>query len=299
MASSPDSVRDRVVLVSGAASGIGRGIARHLAAQGARVACADIQLGEAAGIEGLVPSERPLEAPFRYGGTLSTLVAEIRAAGGEAIGVEADIADPESCEQLLWHVRRLLGPVEVLVNAAVRCYFLPFAEFPPSFWRRAFEVTVYGTFNLARLVLPQMIEQRAGAIVNIGSAAAISSRGPYPDGVRSRSDLGPPTIYGASKAAVERFTQGLAEEVYRHGITVACVSPSNTVESEGAAYLQVRSRTEPPELMERAVALLATAPLDAVTGRVTYSQQILQELGEISDGYGVGIDVPGSGFSQS
>jgi NAD(P)-dependent dehydrogenase (short-subunit alcohol dehydrogenase family) len=110
-------------------------------------------------------------------------------------------------------------------------------------------------------------------------------------------------MYGAEKAALERFTQGLAEEVYQYGISVTCVSPSLVVPTPGTVYHKLVTgmddpRGEPPEVMARAALLLATEPLDKITGRVTYSQAILKEFGWIKEGRGLGIDRPGSGYSQ-
>ena len=111
------------------------------------------------------------------------------------------------------------------------------------------------------------------------------------------------TCYGAEKAALERMTQGLASEVYRHAISVTCVSPSQVVPTPGTVYHRLVKdmddpRGEPPDLMARAALLLATEPLDRVTGRVTYSQQILKEFGWITDGRGRGVDSRGSGYSE-
>jgi NAD(P)-dependent dehydrogenase (short-subunit alcohol dehydrogenase family) len=144
-----------------------------------------------------------------------------------------------------------------------------------------------------------MIERRAGAIINISSAAAIGpGRGPYPD-AKVRGG----TLYGAEKAALERFTQGLAEEVYEFGITVACVSPSAVVPTPGTLFHHLVSgmddpRGEPPEYMAMAVLLLASEPQDSVTGRVTYSQVLLKEFGQLETARGTGIDRAGSGYSQ-
>jgi citronellol/citronellal dehydrogenase len=146
-----------------------------------------------------------------------------------------------------------------------------------------------------------MIPRRTGAIVNISSGAAIGpGRGPYPDpAVGGRGG----TCYGAEKAALERFTQGLASEVYQHGISVTCVSPSQVVPTPGTVYHHLAKslddpRGEPPILMAKAALLLATEPLDRVTGRVTYSQQILKEFGAISDARGRGVETRGSGYSE-
>jgi NAD(P)-dependent dehydrogenase (short-subunit alcohol dehydrogenase family) len=135
--------------------------------------------------------------------------------------------------------------------------------------------------------------------VNISSGAAIGpGRGPY-----RTPPLRGGTLYGAEKAALERFTQGLASEVYAHGISVTCLSPSQIVATPGVLFHKLIPRAdapqaEPIEYMARAALLLATEPLDRVSGRVTYSQQILQEFGWIEKGHGIGFDVRGSGYSE-
>jgi NAD(P)-dependent dehydrogenase (short-subunit alcohol dehydrogenase family) len=111
------------------------------------------------------------------------------------------------------------------------------------------------------------------------------------------------TCYGAEKAALERFTQGLAAEVYQYGISVSCVSPSQVVPTPGTVHHRlVRGlddpNGEPPALMAKAVLLLASEPLDKVTGRVTYSQEILKEYDWIKEGKGIGFERTGSGYSQ-
>ena len=159
----------------------------------------------------------------------------------------------------------------------------------------------HGPFILSQLVLPDMIERRSGAIVNISSGAAIGpGRGPYK---KSTGGERGGTLYGAEKAALERFTQGLAEEAYEYGISVTCVSPSLVVPTPGTVYHELVSgmddpRGEPPEMMAKAALLLASEPQDKVTGRVTYSQQILKEFGWIKEAKGIGVDRPGSGYSK-
>jgi citronellol/citronellal dehydrogenase len=168
---------------------------------------------------------------------------------------------------------------------------------------RSWAVNFHAPFLLSQLVLKEMIERRAGSIVNISSGAAIGpGRGPY----ASASTESGGTCYGAEKAALERFTQGLAQEVYGYGISVTCVSPSQVVPTPGTLFHHLVTgmddpRGEPPLLMAKAALLLATEPLDKVTGRVTYSQQILSEFGwmpkEDAKGTGVGSERKGSGYS--
>jgi NAD(P)-dependent dehydrogenase (short-subunit alcohol dehydrogenase family) len=227
-------------------------------------------------------------------------VAEIRAAGGVARAEAVNIADPAECARLIAAARDAYGPVDVLVNNAALTYYVPIAEFPVNRWMRSWAVNFHAPFVLSQLVLAEMIPRRTGAIVNISSGAAIGpGRGPYGDAAGVRGG----TCYGAEKAALERFSQGLASEVYPHGISVTCVSPSQVVPTPGTVYHRLVKdmddpRGEPPVLMAKAALLLATEPLDKVTGRVTYSQQILKEFGWIDEARGRGAQTRGSGYSE-
>ncbi len=280
-----NKLEGKVVVVTGASRGIGKAIASRLAAEGARVVCLarTLEEGEHTAFEG----------------SLQTTVRAIEAAGGKAIALACDVSDYEACERAVSEARREFGPIDVLVNNAALTYFMPVADFPVAKWLKSFAVNVHGPFYMSKLVLSDMLARKAGAIVNISSAAAIGpGRGPYPDNVRRGG-----TLYGTEKAALERFTQGLAAEVYASGVSVTCLSPSLIVATPGVLHHKlVRGaddpNVEPEQLMADATLLLATAPLDAVTGRVTYSQQILKEFGWIPTGRGVGVERKGSGFSQ-
>jgi NAD(P)-dependent dehydrogenase (short-subunit alcohol dehydrogenase family) len=276
----------KVVVVTGASRGIGAEIARLFAAEGGRVAAVARTLRE---------GDHPLA------GSLETTVAEIKAAGGVAQAITANIAEPAECERLLDDARRALGPIDVLVNNAALTYYIPIKDYPLNKWMRSWAVNFHAPFILSQLVLADMIPRRTGAIVNISSGSAIGpGRGPYKDpAVGARGG----TCYGAEKAALERFTQGLASEVYQHGISVTCVSPSQVVPTPGTVYHRLVSsmddpRGEPPILMAQATLVLATEPLDRITGRVTYSQQVLKEFGWITDARGRGVQTRGSGYSE-
>ncbi|MCA9821447.1 MAG: SDR family NAD(P)-dependent oxidoreductase [Dehalococcoidia bacterium] len=274
----------KVVVVTGASRGIGKAIAEVFAAEGGKVVCAARTMKE---------GDHPLE------GSLEHTVNGIKAAGNEASAVAVDISEYEECEKLIQATHDLYGPVDVLVNNAALTYFIPIATYPINRWHRSFAVNFHAPFYLSQLALKDMQPRKSGAIVNISSGAAIGpGRGPYKDPPRSGG-----TLYGAEKAALERFTQGLANEVYEDGISVTCVSPSQVVPTPGTVHHKLVTgmddpRGEPPELMAKSALLLATEPLDKVTGRVTYSQEILQEFGWIKDGKGTGIDRKGSGYSQ-
>jgi len=276
----------KVVLVTGASRGIGADVARLLAAEGGRVVCAARTLKE---------------GDHRLAGSLETTVEEIRKAGGQAHAVAANIADPAECEKLVEAARQAYGPVDVLVNNAALTYFLPIQDYPVNKWLASWAVNVHAPFVLSQLVLRDMVARKHGAIVNIGSGAAIGpGRGPYKDpAVGARGG----TCYGAEKAALERFTQGLAAEVYPHGVSVTCVSPSQVVPTPGTVYHKLVKglddpRGESPELMAKAVLLLATEPYERISGRVTYSQQILREFGLLPNARGRGVETRGTGYSE-
>ena len=275
----------RTALVTGASRGIGQAIAELFAAEGAKVACA---------------ARTVQEGDHMFEGSLNRTVDEIRQGGGEAVAIAADVSEEADCQALVEQTRAAFGPIDVLVNNAALNYYLPTVDYPTKRWVRAFAVNVHGPFMLSKLVLPDMVDGTGGAIVNISSGAAIGpGRGVYED-----QTVRGGVMYGATKAALERFTQGLAQEVAQHAnIAVTAVSPSKVVPTPGTVYHKLVDgiddpRGEPPEMMARAALLLASEAPDKVNGRVTYSQQILQEFGWIDQGAGRGVETAGSGYSQ-
>jgi NAD(P)-dependent dehydrogenase (short-subunit alcohol dehydrogenase family) len=279
---------DKVVVVTGASRGIGAEIAKLFAAEGGRVVCAARTLHE---------GDHPLA------GSLESTVAEIRAAGGQAEAVAANISEPAECERLVEAARNAYGPIDVLVNNAALTYYIPVKEYPLNRWMRSWAVNFHAPFILSQLVLNgDMIPRGSGSIVNISSGAAIGpGRGPYADPAARHRPGG--TCYGAEKAALERFSQGLAAEVYEYGISVTALSPSLVVPTPGTVHHHLVTgiddpNGEPTDLMAKAALLLATEPLDKITGRVTYSQQILKEYGLLEGARGRGVESRGSGYSE-
>lgn len=274
----------KVALVTGASRGIGKAIAELFASEGAAVACTARTVEE---------GSHPLE------GSLQTTVEAIDRAGGNASAIAADVSEYENCRRAVEEARAAYGPIDVLVNNAALTYFVPIASFPRSKWLRSVAVNFHAPFYLSQLVLEDMLPRKSGAIVNISSGAAIGpGRGPYDEpGLRGG------TLYGAEKAALERFTQGLASEVYSDGVSVTCLSPSLIVPTPGVVHHRLiteqnEDQVEPVEMMARAALLLATELAEKISGRVTYSQQILQEFGWIDEGRGLGFERSGSGYSK-
>ena len=254
-----------MALVTGASRGIGEAIARRFAAEGAAVA---------------VTARTVEEGDHRYAGSISTTVQAIADAGGTAVAIAADLSRPDDRRRLVAEVERQLGPVDVLVNNAAITYFEPVATFTPRHYDLMFDVQVRAPFELAQLVLPGMKERKRGWILNISSGAARHPQGPPFDATRAAGGA----VYGMCKAALERFTTGLAAEVHADHIAVNAVSPAGLVATPGVVHHGLDRRVpadrhEPPEVMAAAALALCTGDPDVLTGRVTYSRPLLDELG--------------------
>jgi NAD(P)-dependent dehydrogenase (short-subunit alcohol dehydrogenase family) len=253
----------KVALVTGASRGIGAAIAQRLAGAGAAVA---------------VSARTTAEGESPFDGTIGETVARIEAAGGRAIAVRADLAEPAQRAALVEQVVAQLGPIDVLVNNAAVTWFTPVTEFREKHYALMFEVQVTAAFDLSRRVVPGMRERGGGAILNISSRAAIH---PPP----TRTGRGG-TVYGMVKAALERFSSGLAGELHADGIRVNALSPNKVVPTAGTVHHHLTTyddpEAEPTDVMAAAaLALVRPTPPGAepLTGRIAYSQDLLDELG--------------------
>ena len=236
---------DRVAIVTGAASGLGRGIARALAAEGGRVAILDVNEQGAAETAEL-----------------------IRGAGGEAAAIRADVTRRAEVEAAVAQVVARHGAVHILVNNAGWDRPMPFLETDEAFWDRILALNLKAHFHLAQVVLPHMIRQGGGKVVAIASdAGRVGSSGE--------------AVYSAAKGGVIAFTKTLAREMARHRINVNCVCPGPsetplfttefTAGKPGLADALKKAipwgRLGTPEDVAGAVVFLASAEADFVTGQ--------------------------------
>jgi len=253
----------RVAIVTGASRGIGAEIARRFAAEGAAVA---------------VAARTTEPGASRFPGTIGETVGQIRAGGGTAVAIAADLAKPDDRERLVRQSTRQLGPPDILVSNAAVTYFTRVEDFLPRRYALMFEVQVQAPFHLAGLVVPAMREKGAGWILNISSGAARHPAIP-PTAWAGRGG----TVYGMCKAALERFSTGLAAELYPDNIAVNALSPSRVVPTAGTIFHHLTTadnpEAEPPAVMAEAALMLCHRDPRSLTGRITYSQDLLAELG--------------------
>jgi NAD(P)-dependent dehydrogenase (short-subunit alcohol dehydrogenase family) len=185
--------KDQAVLITGAGRGIGKRLAIGFAAQGARVGL-------------LARSQAELD--------LAKL--EIEHAGGAALRIRADVRDFEQICAAADRMRGVFGGVQILIaSAAVQGPIGPLFEVKPRAWAETVETNLMGVMHACRAVLPQMIEHRHGKIIVISGGGAASPRPMF-------------SAYAASKAAVVRFVETVAEEVRDYNVQLNCMAPGGT-----------------------------------------------------------------------
>jgi 3-oxoacyl-[acyl-carrier protein] reductase len=215
----------RVALVTGGSKGIGAATCRVLAANEVRVA---------------------VNARSQVG--IDAVVAELREAGAEAIGISADVGEPAELERMHNRVRSELGPVDILLPFAGGFgAFTPIEEISLEEWREVIEANLTSTFLTVSAIVPAMIERRYGVIVTMSS-----NGGRYLDKLLTAS-------YAAAKAGVVQFTRHIAKELGPYGIRANAIAPA-TVSSERVK----RIMDEPSRARVEAMSPLGTmgTPLD-------------------------------------
>jgi NAD(P)-dependent dehydrogenase (short-subunit alcohol dehydrogenase family) len=192
----------KVVVVTGASRGIGKGLALGLAGLGATIVCA---------------ARSEVETPGGLPGTIHDTAAEIEAAGGTARAIRCDIGVADDIEHLVDEVMTRWGRLDALVNNAMAPTRALFAESSIEQWDESMRVNVRSLYLFTRAVAPHMAAGGGGSIVNISSAGAAHETTPFmPPGY---------LFYSVAKAALERFTSAVAPELEPLGITINALRP--------------------------------------------------------------------------
>jgi citronellol/citronellal dehydrogenase len=253
----------RTALVTGASRGIGAAVARRLAAEGAAVAV----------------TARTLDAPGPLEGTLRETIAAIESGGGRALAIRADLTDADDRARIVPDAQAVLGPIDILVNNAAAAFYLPTAEMSLKRRRLLFELNVHAPVDLAQAVAPAMRARGQGWIVNISSATSKHPEGPpFSRGHKLGATS---TMYGATKAALERVTTGLAAELHGDGIAVNSLAPVAAVRTPGAEAIVGDVMDANPGIVEEldffvdAVLVLCTCDPATFTGRILSSREVL------------------------
>lgn len=270
----------RAAIVTGASRGLGRAIALALAAEGAAVA---------------VVGRTEQVWDERLPGTIGQTVADIESAGGRAVAVRADLLDRDDIARLVIQAREALGPITILVNnaaftapgrppragdearpkrqsATAKPGWPPLLGTPLAAYRRHFEISVFGAYELMQLVSPDMIAAGFGSIINITSVASrMPGEGPYAD--RNGGVL---PGYGGSKAALEHLTWCAAFDLQDHNVAVNALSPSKAILTPGLSYYAREfDEVATAEEFARAAVELALVDAGTVTGRTIGHLQVL------------------------
>jgi citronellol/citronellal dehydrogenase len=254
----------KVAIVTGASRGIGRSISVALAKAGAMVVVT-------------ARTERPGKIP----GTIHETAETIRSLGGTALALRCDVSNENDVAEMFARTVEKFGRVDILINNAAVGLYTPFLAIPTKHFDLVYRVNVRGPFLCIKAVLPHMIARKSGAIVNISSSAAenMFSLLTRAGGVRRTSGV----AYGASKAALERMTRGVAEEVREYNIAVNALKPSTPVISEGVRVwnpdVDESQFVESDRFMTPAALFLASQDAKGITGGVFYDGELCREYG--------------------
>lgn len=242
----------RVAIVTGASRGLGRHCALAFGREGAVV---------------VVAARTEREVDPRLPGTIFSTASAIEDAGGQALAVRCDVSDPDSVEDMVRAVRERFGRIDVLVNNATARARGGVSGMQPRHWRLLVDVGVHGVFYCCREVLPTMIGQRAGSIINVSSKAARGGG-----------------AYAAAKRAVEALSIGLAAEQAANGVSVNVLMPAGTIDTPGLhlgddPIEETLARSPGAERFTEAAVRLSIQTARTCTGQVLDDEEALARLG--------------------
>jgi 3-oxoacyl-[acyl-carrier protein] reductase len=250
----------KTALVTGSSRGIGRGIAQRLAAEGATVVVTARSNAQSQSVRD--GQNHVIE------GTLGETVELIERAGGRAIAIPADLEDPTQRERLVDAVVAETGGIDILVNNAGFADYSSIEKMSLETFERTVEHYLKVPFLLTQAAIPHMRTAGAGWVVNIGSSTGLSPIRPFREYNKTSGDV----VYASVKAALHRFTQGLAAELVDDNIAVNVVGPSTAVRTPGAAALLPEGyEAEPVEYLAQTVLEMCTEPAADRTGLVAFS----------------------------
>jgi NAD(P)-dependent dehydrogenase (short-subunit alcohol dehydrogenase family) len=251
---------DKVAIVTGASRGIGKDIAIGFARYGAAVVVAARTNIEKNGLPG----------------TIHKTLEQIQEIGGKGMAVQTDVTNEESVQQMVQKTLGQFGRIDILVNNAGISTYVPTVNMSLKQWDLVVRVNLYGTFLCSKAVLPRMIQQRSGSIINITSHGRRATI--YP---KFTEDIaGAATAYDAAKGGIERFTLSLAEELSEHNIAVNCIKPEYGVATEGMKFWfkdNDWSGWASSEAMVQGVLFLATQNATGVNGIVITAEALAEQ----------------------
>jgi len=252
----------KVAFITGASRGIGRAMARRFAAEGASVVLCASRMGAHGDLQG----------------TLEEAVSEIQAAGGKASAIAADLSKPGPRDGLIQRASEAFGPIDILVNNAAGARMKLPSQASCEDRSFMYELNLNAPIDLAQQAIPSMKSRGGGWILNISSATSFQPALPYRDSKLAALVIGP---YGATKAALDRYTEALAHELAEHDVFVNTMAPVAIVLTQGAAYVRDIARKNPD--MVEPVEMMAEAALELCTGRhvgrVVFSRDIVHQVG--------------------
>jgi citronellol/citronellal dehydrogenase len=245
---------DKVAIVTGASRGLGKAMAIELAREGAFVAVAarTVEAGK-----GPLP------------GTIHETVNEIKKLGGKAMAVRCDVSKEEDVALMVDQVEREYGAVDIMVNNAGVTTPESFLKLTTKKWDLVMNVNLRGTFLCTKAVLPRMVEKRSGSVINLSSILAKTVKFSIP--------------YGATKAAIERYTLGLAKEMKKYNIAVNALCPDFTVTEAVETFLQDvdTSDWQRPEMWGKYTALVAAQNAETLSGRILDVEALKEIFGTV------------------
>ncbi len=252
-------LKDTTAIVTGSSRGIGKAIAVELAQQGAAVViCAR--------------TEQPGEEDL---GSVAETAAAIRDRGGSALPLKVDVTKDADLEALTTKTLAEFGRIDVLVNnAGVLGGGGPYLGGDPDLLDIFYRTNLRAPYVLSQMVGSKMAEAGGGVIFNISSGLA---RTPDPGAARMTRRGGPGAVYGASKAALDRFAAGVAPELREKNIAIINIYPGFTLTERLARLMEGAdtSRMERPETTAKAVAFLCQDPMP-YTGTTVVARELAQ-----------------------